>query len=44
MEQIRIVDRRVATGASGIVLAPQHGQHHDGVCEAAPPKPASRWS
>ncbi len=24
MEQIRIVDRRVATGASGIVLAPQH--------------------
>jgi ribose transport system substrate-binding protein len=26
MEQIRIVDRRVATGASGIVLAPQHSQ------------------
>jgi ribose transport system substrate-binding protein len=24
VEQIRIVDRRVATGASGIVLAPQH--------------------
>lgn len=24
MEQIRIVDRRVATGANGIVLAPQH--------------------
>ncbi len=24
MEQIRIVDRRVATGASGVVLAPQH--------------------
>ncbi len=24
IEQIRIVDRRVATGASGIVLAPQH--------------------
>jgi ribose transport system substrate-binding protein len=26
MEQIRIVDRRVATGASGIVLAPQHNR------------------
>ncbi len=26
MEQIRIVDRRVATGASGIVLAPQHSR------------------
>ena len=26
MEQIRIVDRRVATGASGIVLAPQHSK------------------
>jgi ribose transport system substrate-binding protein len=26
MEQIRIVDRRVATGAQGIVLAPQHSQ------------------
>jgi ribose transport system substrate-binding protein len=26
MEQIRIVDRRVATGASGIVLAPQHSE------------------
>jgi ribose transport system substrate-binding protein len=26
MEQIRIVDRRVATGANGIVLAPQHSQ------------------
>src|SRR3954453_6731699 len=24
VEQIRIVDRRVATGANGIVLAPQH--------------------
>ncbi len=26
VEQIRIVDRRVATGASGIVLAPQHSR------------------
>src|SRR6478672_9049689 len=26
MEQIRIVDRRVATGAHGIVLAPQHSR------------------
>jgi ribose transport system substrate-binding protein len=26
IEQIRIVDRRVATGARGIVLAPQHNQ------------------
>jgi ribose transport system substrate-binding protein len=26
LEQIRIVDRRVATGASGIVLAPQHSK------------------
>lgn len=26
MEQIRIVDRRVATGAGGIVLAPQHSK------------------
>ncbi len=26
MEQMRIVDRRVATGANGIVLAPQHSQ------------------
>ena len=26
MEQIRIVDRRAATGASGIVLAPQHSR------------------
>jgi ribose transport system substrate-binding protein len=26
MEQIRIVDRRAATGASGIVLAPQHSK------------------
>jgi ribose transport system substrate-binding protein len=26
IEQIRIVDRRVATGASGIVLAPQHSK------------------
>lgn len=26
IEQIRIVDRRVATGADGIVLAPQHSQ------------------
>lgn len=26
MEQIRIVDRRVATGADGIVLAPQHSR------------------
>jgi len=26
IEQIRIVDRRVATGASGIVLAPQHSR------------------
>jgi ribose transport system substrate-binding protein len=26
MEQIRIVDRRVATGASGVVLAPQHSR------------------
>lgn len=26
MEQIRIVDRRVATGASGVVLAPQHSK------------------
>lgn len=26
MEQIRIVDRRVATGARGIVLAPQHSR------------------
>src|SRR5258707_234726 len=26
MEQIRIVDRRVATGAGGIVLAPQHSR------------------
>ncbi|WP_439628747.1 substrate-binding domain-containing protein [Gemmata sp.] len=26
MEQIRIVDRRVATGAAGIVLAPQHNR------------------
>jgi ribose transport system substrate-binding protein len=26
MEQIRIVDRRVATGADGLVLAPQHSQ------------------
>jgi ribose transport system substrate-binding protein len=26
MEQIRIVDRRTATGASGIVLAPQHSK------------------
>ena len=26
MEQIRIVDRRVATGANGIVLAPQHSR------------------
>lgn len=26
MEQIRIVDRRVATGANGIVLAPQHNR------------------
>src|SRR5688572_17025365 len=26
MEQLRIVDRRVATGASGIVLAPQHSR------------------
>jgi ribose transport system substrate-binding protein len=26
VEQIRIVDRRVATGANGIVLAPQHSQ------------------
>jgi len=26
MEQIRIMDRRVATGADGIVLAPQHSQ------------------
>jgi ribose transport system substrate-binding protein len=26
VEQIRIVDRRVATGASGIVLAPQHSK------------------
>ena len=26
MEQIRIVDRRVATGANGLVLAPQHSQ------------------
>lgn len=26
MEQIEIVDRRVATGADGIVLAPQHSQ------------------
>jgi ribose transport system substrate-binding protein len=26
MEQIQIVDRRVATGADGIVLAPQHSQ------------------
>src|SRR5688572_17135294 len=26
MEQIRIVDRRVATGARGLVLAPQHSR------------------
>src|ERR1700754_3180463 len=26
MEQIRIVDRRAATGVSGIVLAPQHSK------------------
>lgn len=26
LEQIRIVDRRIATGASGIVLAPQHSK------------------
>jgi ribose transport system substrate-binding protein len=26
LEQVRIVDRRVATGASGIVLAPQHNR------------------
>lgn len=26
LEQIRIVDRRVATGASGLVLAPQHSR------------------
>ncbi len=26
LEQIRIVDRRIATGASGIVLAPQHSR------------------
>lgn len=26
MEQIRIVDRRVATGADGVVLAPQHSR------------------
>ena len=26
IEQMRIVDRRVATGASGIVLAPQHSK------------------
>src|SRR5215207_9419666 len=26
VEQIRIVDRRVATGANGVVLAPQHSR------------------
>ncbi|MDB5311211.1 MAG: rbsB [Gemmataceae bacterium] len=26
MEQIRIIDRRVATGASGVLLAPQHSK------------------
>ncbi len=35
LEQIRIVDRRISTGAAGIVLAPQHRQTMTGAVERA---------